>query len=72
MFIAGVMFAGIAWIQTVGVLLGYVTQNSIMAATASIMNGIVFFVDAAFYVLATIVVVYVFISHVDNYTLVHL
>lgn len=53
---SGIMFAGIAWFQTVGILIGNVIQNAIMAATAASMDGLVFFVDAGAYALTAVLV----------------
>ena len=53
-FCIGIMFAGVAWIQSVGILVGQATQNAIMAATSRFMNGIVFFVDAGIFALSAL------------------
>jgi hypothetical protein len=50
------MFASIAWFQAVGVLIGNVVQNAIMAATTEIMDGLVFYVDAGAYVFSAALV----------------
>jgi len=46
LFHTGSMFAAIAWFQTLGILVGGVIQNAVMAATASFMEGLVFYLDA--------------------------
>jgi hypothetical protein len=50
------MFAGIAWFQTVGILVGNVTQNAIMAATATSKDNIVFYFDAGAYAMIAVLV----------------
>ena len=45
------MFASIAWMEIVGILLGGIAQNSVFGATTAWMKNFVFLVDAGFYAL---------------------
>jgi len=62
----GLMFASVAWMELAGSLLGGVMQNAVFAATVSWMMNFVFMLDAAMYLVAAVLTMYVTVSGINS------